>query len=121
MALETIKNFTNIDEEDFEGMYGGEVIPLRRGETKAFTGRIAKHLAGQLAYKILLRQKKEPHTDSSRPGLIDKMLGEVVAPPPLPIEPVEAPEKEAEKEEEFPEIKEETKEEVKPKRRRAKK
>ena len=105
---EDVKNFTNTDEEDFEGMYGGEVILLRRGQTKAYTERKAKHLARQLVYKILLRQKKEPYLDTSRQGLLDRMLGEVVAPPPEPIREAPAPAV-AEKEEEFPEIKEEVK------------
>ena len=99
-------------------MYGGETIALRRGETRAFTERIAKHLAGQLVYKILLRQKKEPYTDPSRKVLIGKMLGEVVAPPPEPIREEAPAPAVAEKEEEFPEV---PKEAPKKRKRRVKK
>jgi len=109
---EGVKNFTNIDEEDFEGMYGGEPIILRRGQTKAFTETVAKHLAGQLAEKILVRQKKDSYADPGKGELINKMLGDVVAPPPSPIPaaPAETPAPAEEKEEEFPEIKEKVKE-----------
>ena len=81
----SVKNFTNIDEEDFEGMYGGQPISLRRGQTKAFTERIAKHLAGQLVHKILTRKGKDYLLDPEREGLITQMLGEVTA---LAEEPV---------------------------------
>ena len=111
---EGVKNFTNIDEEDFEGMYGGEPIVLRRGQTKAFTERIAKHLAGQLVCKILTRQKKNYLLDPGRDELMDRMLGEVVAPAPapepIPAAPAETPSPVEEEEEEFPEIKEKVKE-----------
>ena len=102
----TVLNFTNIDEEDFEGMYGGKTELIRRGQTKAFPAKIAKHFAEQLVYKILVKKGKEPYIDPERQELIDEILGK-----PKAVEETSAP-KEAieeavaeEKEEEFPELK----------------
>jgi len=76
----TVKNFTNIDEEDFEGMYMAQAISLRRGQTKAFPEECARHLAGQLATKILIRKQKDYLLDPERETLLNEMLGEITAP-----------------------------------------
>jgi hypothetical protein len=74
----TVKNFTNIDDEDFEGMWGGEKYPVKAGETKQFPGFLVDHFAGQLAKKILLRQGADNFMDplKTKP-LIKQMKGEI--------------------------------------------
>ncbi len=107
----TILNFTNIDEEDFEGMYTGKAIIIRRGQTKAFPEKIAKHLADQLIYKILVRKGKDPYLDVERELLVKEMLGDESESTEKPIIPSDAESKAVpeEKEEEFPELKEKKK------------
>jgi len=110
--MDSILNFTNIDSEDFTGMYTGEKILIKRGETKPFTEVIAKHLAGELATKILIREEKNYLTDRKREILIKEMLGEIV----VPVIPAE------EKPTEISETKEETFKDLKKSRKkRAKK
>jgi len=101
--MENVLNFTNIDNEDFVGKYGGEEIPVRERETKAFTEKIANHIADQLGTKILIREGKDYLSDSKREGLLKQMLGEVRA----PIVAAEEKPEEAKKpeEEEFKELK----------------
>jgi len=101
--MENVLNFTNIDNEDFVGKYGGEEIPVREGETKAFTETIANHIADQLATKILIREGKDYLSDPKREVLLKQMLGEVRA----PIVAAEEKPEESEKpeEEEFKELK----------------
>jgi len=101
--MENVLNFTNIDNEDFVGKYGGEEIPVREGETKAFTETIANHIADQLATKILIREGKDYLSDPKREVLLKQMIGEVRA----PIAAAEEKPEESEKpeEEEFKELK----------------
>lgn len=125
--MQNILNFTNIDNEDFVGQYHGEFIPVKAGETKTFTENVVRHIAGQLATKILIRKRARNYlTDRSREGLIKEMMGEVVIQEPVneeEPEEVKVPEK---KEEEFADLKKPTKKTVKkpknkPKRKKAKK
>ena len=104
--MENVLNFTNIDNEDFVGKYGGEEIPVREGETKAFTETIANHIADQLVTKILIREGKDYLSDPKREVLLKQMIGEVRAPIVAAEEEKEKPE-EAKKpeEEEFKELK----------------
>ena len=113
----TVKNFTNIDEEDFEGMYMAQAISLRRGQTKAFPEECARHLAGQLATKILIRKQKDYLLDPERETLLNEMLGEITAPEEEPIIPEEGNPRimNEEEEKEFEELK------VKKPQKRAKK
>jgi len=55
--MEKIINFTNTTNEDFVGMYHGEEFPVKAGETKTLTENVAKHIAGQLATYVLIRDK----------------------------------------------------------------
>ena len=54
--MSEIKVFKNIDGEDFVGMHHGVSFPVKAGESVPFPTKIALHLAGQLAYKILQRK-----------------------------------------------------------------
>jgi len=115
--MENVLNFTNIDSEDFVGKYGGEEIPVREGETKAFTETIAKHIADQLVTKILIRERKDYLSDPKREVLLKQMLGEVAVPKTAAAGEEEKKEEEmAKPEEEFKELK--TK---RPRRRRVRK
>ena len=77
-------NFTNIDGGDFTGMIHGEEKLIPAGKTVPFPQKIAKHFAGQLATKILIREKKTYTEEALRKPLIDQILGGVVAPPEEP-------------------------------------
>jgi len=71
-----VKNFTNIDNEDFEGMFEGKKAFIKKGKTVAFPVDTAKHLAGQLATKILIKKDVNWNKDPRRAGLIAEILGE---------------------------------------------
>lgn len=99
MALENVLNFTNVDNEDFVGMVTAEEIPVKAGETKAFTETIARHIADQLVTKILIREGKNYISDPKRKVLMKEMLGEVVVAPVAPVDSevkAETPEEEEE-------------------------
>ena len=105
--MESIVNLTNVDNEDFVGMYHGEEVSVKEGETRQLTERIANHLAGQLATKMLIRDKTVRNylTHSKREPLIESMIGGPVF---IPAEgPKELPEKEEKKveKEEFADLK----------------
>jgi len=78
--MDNVKFFKNIDSEEFEGMYGGQAISLKKGEARAFTERIAKHLAGQLVHKMLSREGKDYLDDPERKGLISSMISSIIPP-----------------------------------------
>ena len=109
----TVKNFTNIDEEDFEGMYGGKTQIIRRGQTKQFSEKIANHFAGQLIYKILVRKGKDPYIDPEKESLLEEIIGKTESVEESAIigaaETIPEEEKEEKIEEEFPALKEKKK------------
>lgn len=73
-----IINFTNIDDEDYEGMWGGEVKVIKAGETTQFPAFLADHYAKHLVDKILLRQGVSDYSDVQlRKPLLEKILGNV--------------------------------------------
>jgi len=73
-----IINFTNIDIEDYEGMWGGEVKLIKAGETTQFPAFLADHYAKHLVDKILLRQGVSDYSDVQlRKPLLEKILGNV--------------------------------------------
>jgi len=74
--MEGVKNFTNIDSSDFVGMYDGDKAFVKKGKTVAFPAEIAKHLAGQLATKILMAMGVDWNNDPRRPDIIAEILGE---------------------------------------------
>ena len=104
-----IVNLTNIDTEDFEGMWGGETKVIRAGETLPFPSFLAHHYAKHLAIKIIRRV--EGNWSNESPLLqetIEKILGQVFIPsatapiePEKPTEPefVESPKEEPKAEE----------------------
>jgi len=74
--MEGVKNFTNIDSSDFEGMYDGDKAFVKKGKTVAFPAGIARHLAGQLATKMLMAMGVDWNKDGRRAGIIAEILGE---------------------------------------------
>lgn len=95
--MEGVKNFTNIDIEDFEGMYGGEKRLIKKGRTVPLPETLANHFASQLATKILIRKGKDYLGDPERPELIKQIVGEIVLSGEKP--PAKKPEKEKEEKE----------------------
>lgn len=76
----SIINVTNIDSEDFEGMYGGEKYLIKSGETKPYPRFLATHLADQLKDKILIREGKDWSSEAFSKPLMDRILGQVEVP-----------------------------------------
>ena len=72
-------NFTNIDSEDFEGMFGGNPTTIKAGETRQFPRFLAQHFTKHLIDKILLRDGKDHGSDLARNPLEAKILGIVVS------------------------------------------
>lgn len=103
----SVINFTNIDSEDFEGMYGGKTTIFKAGATVAFPAFLATHFANHLADKILLKQQKDFGTQETRKPLLDKILGQVIVPFSTPTENIQVedlPVETATAEPEFPEL-----------------
>lgn len=76
-----IRNFTNIDDEDFVGKWGGEEYTIKAGETKPFLSFLCAHFAKHLADRIMLKDSATDYKNAQkREPLIKQMLGEVVAP-----------------------------------------
>ena len=69
-------NFTNIDKEDFEGQWGGEITIIGAGATLPFPRFLALHYTKHLVNKILLRDmpEKDSSDESLRKPLEDKIL-----------------------------------------------
>ena len=74
-SLEVI-NFTNINEEDFEGMWGGVPEIIEVGETKPFPRFLALHYTKHLVNKILIRRGESWTAQSLREPLEKECLGE---------------------------------------------
>lgn len=75
-------NFTNVDNQDYEGMFGGEVTIIKAGETKPFPRFLAYHYAKHLIDKILLAGSGDFGDELRRKALEDKILGIVSVPVP---------------------------------------
>lgn len=117
-----VKQFKNIDEEEFVGMYGGQEYRLGAGKSIALSEFLAVHLARQLAYKMIMRENLEIEEASLERGdknvktklveeeplaaLAKSMISNVVLPE-VEEEKVKKKEKleEGEKEEEFEDAK----------------
>lgn len=108
-----IATFTNTDDDDFEGMWGGKAKEIKSGETIMVPRFLAEHYAKQLADKILLR-KDNLGDELGR----KKIYGECLSEPKTVVAPKE--EVAEAKVEEFSELEETPEEvpEVKPVRRR---
>ena len=55
----SVVNFTNIDSEDFAGMWGGKETIIKKGETKPYPKFLAEHYAKHLGKKMLIREGKD--------------------------------------------------------------
>jgi len=73
----TVVNFTNIDREDFDGMWGGEITIIKAGETKQFPKFLADHYCKHLVNKILIRQGTDWSSGIARQPLEEKIMGVV--------------------------------------------
>jgi hypothetical protein len=96
--------FANIDDVDFEGIWGGKTYIVKAKEIKMFPKFLADHFAKQLAVKICIKKAKS--WDNESPDLKD-LIGEILAPAKVEIGEVKIEEKPQEVEE-FADIKEET-------------
>lgn len=72
-----VVNFTNIDGEDYEGMWGGEAVILKAGITKQFPKFLAEHYCKHLVNKMLIRQGKDWSEEALRKPLEEKILGKI--------------------------------------------
>ena len=95
-------NFTNIDSEDYVGMWGGKGETIKAGETRPFPRFLAEHFAKHLVTKIMLKSGGDWANDSAdRKPMEAKILGGIsVTPTDVEIETPEV------KEPEFEDIKE---------------
>jgi len=93
-------NFTNIDNEDFEGMWGGKITVIKTGETKPFPRFLAYHYCDHLIDKILHRQEVDAGDKSRRDELEQKILGNIS----VTATPVASVEESVADEDEFEEV-----------------
>ena len=96
MELDVV-NFTNIDNENYEGMWGGETTVIKAGETRPFPKFLAEHYCKHLVNKILIRGGRDWSDQVAREPLEKKILGQSAK-----VEPVF--EKPVQKEEVFAEV-----------------
>ena len=82
----SVVNFTNIDNDDYEGMWGGEITVIKAGQTKQFPKFLAEHYCKHLVNKMLIKGGQDWSNEIARKPLEERILG-VVA-----VEPEEAPE-----------------------------
>jgi hypothetical protein len=79
--------FTNIDNEDFVGTWGGVDYTIKAGETKTFFRYLTNHFTKHLINKIALREDPEGVKWGSpdyRKELEDRILGGVTVAPKEP-------------------------------------
>ena len=81
-----VVNFTNIDSQDYEGMWGGEITVIKAGQTKQFPRFLAEHYCKHLVNKILIKGGQDWSNEIAREPLEKRILG-VVA-----VEPEDKPE-----------------------------
>ncbi len=91
-----VVNFTNIDKEDYEGMWNGRTKVIRAGETIQLAKFLALHYAKHLVNKIIMREsggQADWNDVSIRKPFLDRILGEPPAPvqTPVPVIPQEQP------------------------------
>lgn len=101
----SVVNFTNIDNQDYDGMWGGEITVIKSGQTKQFPKFLAEHYCKHLTNKMLIKGGQDWSNEILRKPLEERIMGAVE----VKTESVEA----------IKEVKEETfvempKEEVKP-------
>jgi len=74
-----VVNFTNIDNQDFEGMWGGQIEIIKAGQTRQFPKFLAEHYCKHLVNKMLIRQNQDWSAVNLREELEKKILGEAKA------------------------------------------
>jgi hypothetical protein len=72
-----VVNFTNIDNQDYEGLWGGEITIIKAGQTKQFPKFLAEHYCKHLVNKILIRGGQDWSNQIARDPLEKKILGSV--------------------------------------------
>lgn len=117
VGLEVI-NFTNIDKEDFEGMYGGVPKVFKKGKTVPMPRFQAIHYAKHLITKMIRAEGGNWGDDIKRGELEKKILGEISVEEDAIIEEVKKEEFADLKKEDKKEVKKEEKKEDKPRSRR---
>ena len=85
-----IISFTNVDREDFEGIYGGNPTVTKAGETRQFPRFLAQHYTKHLIDKILLREFHDNGDELKRQKLEAQILGSAIAPEAVAPMPPEA-------------------------------
>ena len=81
-----VVNFCNIDSQDYEGMWGGEITVIKAGQTKQFPRFLAEHYCKHLVNKMLIKGGQDWSNEIAREPLEKRILG-VVA-----VEPEDKPE-----------------------------
>lgn len=76
-----VVNFTNIDHEDYEGMWGGEITLIKAGQTKPFARFLAEHFCKHLVNKMLIRGGQDWSNEIARKPLEEKILGQASVTP----------------------------------------
>lgn len=69
-----IYSFTNIDDKDFVGYWGGKGQRVAAGQTVMVVGYLAEHYAKHLANQILIKKGEDWNDESLRRPLLDKIL-----------------------------------------------
>jgi hypothetical protein len=99
-----VVTFSNIDTDDFKGMWGGKEYLVKGKEVKMFPAFLANHFAKQLAVKVCIKTGKS--WDNESPELA-AIIGRVLSPIAQANPSVATPVAEVVKEPEFPEIEQE--------------
>jgi hypothetical protein len=73
----TVVNFTNIDNQDYDGQWGGEITVIKAGETKQFPKFLAEHYCKHLVNKMIIRGGQDWTNDLLRKPLEERILGNV--------------------------------------------
>lgn len=101
-----IRVFTNIDDETFVGMMHGKEYSVGAGKDLPLPEKIAKHLAGQLAYKMLMKKDAELLLGPENQGkLAETIVSELVMEGDEEVEEVVEDKKKEVKEETFADLK----------------
>jgi hypothetical protein len=77
----SVVNFTNIDNQPFDGMWGGVITVINAGETRQFPKFLAEHYCKHLVNKILIKGGQDWSNQISREPLEKRILGQVSVSP----------------------------------------
>ena len=91
-----IKDLTNIDNQDFVGVYGSkEHSAVKAGDTASFPSFLVDHFAKQLAKKILIKKGE----DFSDVGRLEELIKQIKGDIAVEEKPEESPKKDGVEEE----------------------